>query len=71
MLFYAQARNALLTGQWLWWVVPPGLLIAAAVLSCASLGLARDYGDRGLRQRVGEAEPPAGLEALPWPDQHG
>ncbi len=38
VLFYAQARSAFLTGAWLWWVVPPGLCIAAAVLGFALLG---------------------------------
>ncbi len=28
ILHYAQARNAMLTGTWLWWVIPPGLCIA-------------------------------------------
>lgn len=28
ILYYAQARNAMLTGAWLWWVIPPGLCIA-------------------------------------------
>jgi peptide/nickel transport system permease protein len=40
MLFYAQARSAFLSGAWLWWVVPPGLMITAAVLGFALLGLA-------------------------------
>jgi peptide/nickel transport system permease protein len=28
ILYYAQARNAMLTNSWLWWVIPPGLCIA-------------------------------------------
>ena len=28
ILYYAQARNAMLTDSWLWWVAPPGLCIA-------------------------------------------
>jgi ABC-type dipeptide/oligopeptide/nickel transport system permease subunit len=32
MLFFAQARNAFLTDAWLWWVIPPGLLIFALSL---------------------------------------
>lgn len=39
MLYYAQARNAFLTGQWPWWVVPPGLMITGSVLAFALLGL--------------------------------
>lgn len=38
VLFYAQARGALLTGAWVWWVLPPGLLIVATVLSLALIG---------------------------------
>jgi peptide/nickel transport system permease protein len=29
ILYYAQARGAFLNGTWPWWVLPPGLLIAA------------------------------------------
>ena len=39
MLYYAQARNAFLTGQWPWWVVPPGLMIALSVLGFTLVGL--------------------------------
>jgi peptide/nickel transport system permease protein len=39
MLYYAQARSAFLTGSWPWWVVPPGVLIAALVLSLALVGI--------------------------------
>lgn len=28
MLYYAQAKSAFLTDAWLWWVLPPGLLLA-------------------------------------------
>lgn len=42
MLFYAQARNAFLSGSWPWWVVPPGLMIAASVLSFTFLGFGRE-----------------------------
>ena len=27
MLFFAQAKNAFLTDSWLWWVIPPGIMI--------------------------------------------
>lgn len=40
ILFYANARSAFLTDAWLWWVVPPGLCIAAAVLAFAFMGYA-------------------------------
>ncbi len=45
MLFSANARNAFLTDAWLWWVLPPGLAIATAVLAFALLG-------QGLEERA-------------------
>ena len=36
---FGQARGALLTGAWLWWVVPPGLCIAVFVTALAVLGI--------------------------------
>lgn len=38
MLFHAQARSAYLTGAWVWWILPPGLLIGVAVLGAALIG---------------------------------
>lgn len=40
MLFYAQTRSAFLSGAWLWWVLPPGLMITVAVLGFALVGFA-------------------------------
>ncbi len=40
ILYYAQARGAFLTGAWLWWVLPPGLLITLSVLGFALTGYA-------------------------------
>jgi peptide/nickel transport system ATP-binding protein/peptide/nickel transport system permease protein len=37
-LFYAQARGAFLSGAWVWWVLPPGILITSAVAGFALLG---------------------------------
>lgn len=28
ILYYAQARNAFMTDAWLWWVIPPGIMIS-------------------------------------------
>lgn len=39
-LYYAQVRSAFLSGAWRWWVLPPGLLITAAVLGFAFTGFA-------------------------------
>jgi peptide/nickel transport system permease protein len=38
MLYWAQVRGALLTPAWLWWVLPPGILIASSSLGFALLG---------------------------------
>ncbi|MDP8927814.1 MAG: ATP-binding cassette domain-containing protein, partial [Actinomycetota bacterium] len=40
MLHHAYVRSAFLTDAWLWWVLPPGACIAAAVVSFAFLGYA-------------------------------
>jgi ABC-type dipeptide/oligopeptide/nickel transport system permease subunit len=40
MLYWAQVRGAFLTPAWLWWVLPPGLLIATASLAFALMGFA-------------------------------
>lgn len=38
ILYYAQARGAFLTDAWLWWVLPPGILITLLVMSFAYIG---------------------------------
>lgn len=40
ILYWAQVRGAFLTPAWLWWVLPPGLLIVAASLGFALVGFA-------------------------------
>ena len=40
MLYWAQVRGAFLTPAWLWWVLPPGLMIVAASLGFALVGFA-------------------------------
>ncbi|MFD2640014.1 ABC transporter permease [Piscibacillus salipiscarius] len=38
VLYYAQARGAFLTDAWLWWILPPGLLITLLVIGFAFTG---------------------------------
>jgi ABC-type dipeptide/oligopeptide/nickel transport system permease subunit len=38
VLFYAQARGALMSEAWVWWVLPPGLFITATVVGIALVG---------------------------------
>jgi ABC-type dipeptide/oligopeptide/nickel transport system permease subunit len=40
VLYWAQVRGAFLTPAWLWWVLPPGLLIVCAALGFALVGFA-------------------------------
>jgi peptide/nickel transport system permease protein len=40
MLSLAHSRSAFLTDAWLWWVIPPGVAIAATVLAFALVGYA-------------------------------
>lgn len=42
ILYYAQARNAFLTGAWMWWVVPTGLMITLTVVAFALVGFAME-----------------------------
>lgn len=44
ILFHANARTAFLTDAWLWWVMPPGLLIALSMVALALIG--HGIGDR-------------------------
>lgn len=43
ILYWAQVRGAFLTPAWLWWVLPPGLLIVAASLGFALVGFAVEH----------------------------
>lgn len=38
VIYYAQAKNALLTGAWVWWIVPPGLCICLVSMSLMLIG---------------------------------
>ncbi|MBA2442596.1 MAG: ABC transporter permease [Rubrobacter sp.] len=59
ILFYANARSAFLTDAWLWWVLPPGLCIAAVVVSFAFLGYAvEERIDPRLRSTLPAGKPP-------------
>lgn len=50
ILYYAQSRNAFLAGVWVWWVLPPGLMIAWTVLGFSLLGFAlEEIGNPRLR----------------------
>lgn len=38
ILYYANSHNAILTDAWLWWILPPGLALAATILGLALVG---------------------------------
>ncbi|HEY63303.1 MAG TPA: ABC transporter permease [Caldilineae bacterium] len=51
ILYYAQVRGAFLSGAWVWWVIPPGLLITLTVLGFAFTGFAlEEFLDPRLRR---------------------
>ncbi|MBW3575413.1 MAG: dipeptide/oligopeptide/nickel ABC transporter permease/ATP-binding protein [Actinobacteria bacterium] len=70
-LYFAQVRNAVLTDAWLWWIVPPGLALTAAVIGFAFLGFAiEEWADPRLTQAVARRiprrrRPSAASEASP------
>lgn len=47
IIYYAQAKNALLTDAWVWWILPPGLCII--LISCALTMIT--YGAEGKMDR--------------------
>ncbi|MGH3569202.1 MAG: dipeptide/oligopeptide/nickel ABC transporter permease/ATP-binding protein [Pseudonocardia sp.] len=58
MLSLAHARSAFLTDAWVWWVLPPGLAIAAIVLAFALIGYGLEERARPvLRDRVRDRVP--------------
>lgn len=42
VLYYAQSKSAFLTDAWVWWILPPGILITLLVISFAYLGNAME-----------------------------
>ncbi len=51
ILYYAQVRGAFLSGAWVWWVIPPGLMITLTVLGFAFTGFAlEEFLDPRLRR---------------------
>lgn len=48
MIYYAQAKNALLTDAWLWWILPPGICIA--LVSCALVMISYQLEERADRR---------------------
>jgi ABC-type glutathione transport system ATPase component/ABC-type dipeptide/oligopeptide/nickel transport system permease subunit len=57
MLYYANARSAFLTNAWLWWVVPPGVCIAAVVLGLALVGYGLEERARPRLRTLGGGRP--------------
>lgn len=53
ILYYAQARSAFLTNRWIWWILPPGLLITLLVVAFTYVGNAlEDVFNPRLRKEV-------------------
>jgi len=73
MLFFANSHNAFLTDAWRWWILPPGLALAATVLGFAFVGYAiEEWADPRLGNAVRPVRRPrpakgAADEPLPAP----
>ncbi|HVE95995.1 MAG TPA: dipeptide/oligopeptide/nickel ABC transporter permease/ATP-binding protein [Pseudonocardiaceae bacterium] len=68
MLSLAHSRSAFLTDAWLWWVIPPGVAIAATVLAFALVGYAFEERARPtLRDRLPRPRPAAASVVMPVP----
>lgn len=70
MLFFANSHNAFLTQAWLWWILPPGLALTAAILGFAFVGYAlEERADPRLSRSVprGRVVTGAGKRATPAP----
>lgn len=53
ILYYAQAKSAFLTNRWVWWILPPGLLITLLVIAFTYVGNAlEDVINPRLRKEV-------------------
>jgi len=46
IIYYAQAKNALLTGAWVWWVIPPGLCICLVSMALMMIAYSLEGKDR-------------------------
>jgi peptide/nickel transport system permease protein len=70
MLYFASARNAFLTEAWLWWIVPPGLALTAAVVGFAFLGYAvEEWADPRLARAPVRRAPRRGATKRPVPTE--
>ncbi len=68
---FGQARGALLTGAWLWWVIPPGVGIATVVTGLALLGFGLEERAQSMLVRSsGRIRRPSG-SSLPQPEVAG
>lgn len=66
MLSLAHSRSAFLTDAWLWWVIPPGVAIAATVLAFALVGYAFEERARPtLRDRLPRPRPASVVMPVP------
>lgn len=50
IIYYAQAKNALLTDTWIWWILPPGICII--LISCALTMISYDTEEK-MDRRLG------------------
>jgi ABC-type dipeptide/oligopeptide/nickel transport system permease subunit len=53
IIYYAQAKNALLTGAWVWWIIPPGICISLSSMALMMISYSMEIQSN---RRIGTAE---------------
>ena len=67
-LYFANARSAVLTDAWKWWILPPGLALTVTVVGCAFVGLAlEEWAD----PRLANHRPPYRARRVSRPTSEG
>ena len=50
IIYYAQAKNALLNGAWVWWIIPPGVCICLVSAALMLIAYSLEGKDRGRKE---------------------
>jgi ABC-type dipeptide/oligopeptide/nickel transport system permease subunit len=53
IIYYAQVKNALLTGAWVWWIIPPGICISLSSMALMMISYSMESWSN---KRIGTAE---------------
>lgn len=53
VIYYAQAKNALLNGSWVWWIIPPGVCICLVSMALMLLAYGLENSASGRKEAAG------------------